>query len=127
MKLYKIASIALIILGFIHLTAHVVGSFFLDEQAINVMSQMENYKIKLFGEHSFLKFHTGFSLMMGLLISAFGVQNLLMAKSLNKHYLISTIIITALALAISILYLHFIPILFITISLICYTLTYKKL
>lgn len=127
MKFYKIASIAFIILGLLHLMAHFVGSFFLDQKAIELMGQMDNFKIQLFGEHSLLKFHTGFSLMMGLLISAFGIQNFLAADSISKKYLMSVIIITAIALVLSITYLHILPTVFISISLICYILTFKKL
>lgn len=127
MKLYKIASITFIVLGILHTMAHIVGNLNLDKTTLVVLNQMANHKIQLFGEHSLLKFHTGFSLMMGLLLSAFGVQNLLVAKIINKKYLISTIIITAIALVLSIIYFHLLATAFIFISLICYILSYKKL
>jgi hypothetical protein len=127
MKLYKIASIAFIVLGVLHTIAHIVGQLNLDEASLVVLNNMANHKIQLLGEHSLLKFHTGFSLMMGFLLSVFGIQNLLVTKTLNKKYLISTIIITGIALILSIAYFHVLATSFIFTSLICYILSYKKL
>jgi hypothetical protein len=127
MKLYKIASIAFIVLGVLHTIAHIVGQLNLDEASLVVLNNMANHKIQLLGEHSLLKFHTGFSLMMGFLLSVFGIQNLLVTKTLNKKYLISTIIITGIALILSIAYFHILATSFIFTSLICYILSYKKL
>ncbi len=127
MKLYKIASISFIALGMLHITAHVIGNLNPDKATIAILNQMANHKIQLFGEHSLLKFQTGFSLMMGFLLSAFGIQNLMVEDMVNKKYLISTIIITAIALVLSITYFHLLATAFIFISLICYTLSYKKL
>lgn len=127
MKLYKIASISFIALGILHITAHVIGNLNPDKATLAILYQMANHKIQLFGEHSLLKFQTGFSLMMGFLLSAFGIQNLLVAKIMNKKHLISTIIITAIALVLSITYFHLLATAFIFSSLICYILSYKKL
>jgi len=127
MKLYKIASISFIALGILHITAHVIGNLNPDKATLAILNQMANHKIQLFGEHSLLKFHTGFSLMMGFLLSAFGIQNLLVARIMNKKHLVSTIIITAIALVLSVTYFHLLATAFIFISLICYILSYKKL
>lgn len=127
MKLYKTASILFIVLGILHTIAHIAGNLKHDQASIVLINQMANHKIQLLGEHSLLKFHTGFSLMMGLLLSSFGIQNLLVAKILNKKYLLSTIIITIFALILSILYFHILATMFILLSLIGYILSYKKI
>lgn len=126
MKLYKIASTAFIILGVLHIMAHIIGNINPNKTTIIVLNQMANHKIQLFGEHSLLKFHTGFSLMMGFLLLAFGIQNLLIAKIIYKKYLISIIIITAIILVLSIIYFHLLAIGFIFTSLVCYVLSYKN-
>lgn len=127
MKLYKIASSLFIALGILHTLAHITGSLNPDKALIEVLNQMADYKIQLFGEHDLLKFHTGFSLMMGFLLSAFGFQNLMTAKSINKNSLISIIIIAATALVLSIVYFHLLTTSFIFIALVCYLLSYNKI
>ncbi len=124
--MYKIGSIAFIALGLLHIIAHFLGTLNPDKATFDLLNQMANHKIQLLGEHSLLKFHTGFSLTMGFLLSVFGVQNLLVAKTVNKKYLISTIIITAITFILSIAYFHLLATTFIFVSLICYILTYYK-
>lgn len=127
MKTYKIASILFIILGILHTISHIIGNLNPDKTTLALLTQMNNHKIQLLGEHSLLKFHTGFSFMMGFLLSAFGVQNLLATAVVSKKYLLSAIIITAIALALSIIYFHLLATAFIFTSLVCYILAYKKL
>lgn len=127
MKLYKLGSIAFILLGFLHLTAHFMGGLKPDSKLIILLNDMNGYKIQLLGEHSLLKFHNGFSIMMGFLLSSLGVQNLIASKSINKNYLTSSIVITGISLMISVLFFHLLAIGFISFSFICYILSIKKL
>ena len=75
MKLYKIGSIAFVILGALHLAAHFAGSQNPNADTQAVLNQMQALKIDLFGQHDLLKFHNGFSIMMGVLLAVFGLQN----------------------------------------------------
>lgn len=127
MKTYKIASVLFIALGILHIIAHLMGTLNPDKSVLDIFNQMADYKIQLFGEHNLLKFHTGFSFMMGFLLSAFGFQNLMVANSINKKSLISILIITVIALVLSIVYFHLLATTFVFISLVGYILTYKKL
>jgi hypothetical protein len=104
-----------------------IGGLNPDKEILDILSKMADYKIQLFGEHNLLKFHTGFSFMMGFLLSAFGFQNLMVVNSINKKSLISIMIITAIALVLSIVYFHLLATLFIFTSLMCYFLSYKKI
>jgi hypothetical protein len=104
-----------------------MGNINPEKSALVVLNQMDNFKIQLFGEYSMLKFHTGFSLMMGFLLSAFGIQNLVVANIVNKKQLIFTIIITAIVLILSLVYVHLLATTFVFISLVAYILSYKKL
>ena len=127
MKLYQIGSIAFIALGLLHIMAHIMGNINPDDALLALQNQMANHKIQLFGQHSFLEFHTVFSLMMGFLLSAFGIQNLTATKIINKNYLTTTIILTGISLVISLIWFHLLASMFICFSLICYLLSLKNL
>lgn len=127
MKIYKIGSVAFIVLGALHLGAHFAGNANPSPEILAVLKQMENLKIELLGTHNLLKFHNGFSIIMGFLLSAFGFQNLMVADVITQKYLISTIIITIVLLLLSLLYIHFLATAFILISLVCYLKFYKQM
>ena len=121
--LYKAGSIAFILLGIAHLTVSLIGTPN-DPQGIQLMAAMQNYKIHLFGEHDLFTFHTGFSLMMGFLLSAFGAQTLVLSEEivLNRIAQWTTLGITAIALIISLIYFHLFADGFLLFSLVCYSL-----
>ena len=125
--LYKAGSIAFILLGILHLLAALTGVPN-DPQAVQLMTAMQNYKINLFGQHDLFTFHTGFSLMMGFLLSAFGMQNLVLAEAIAKNLKAqwTTLMITMIALVISLIYFHLLADAFIFFSLVCYMLPLRK-
>jgi len=128
MKAYRSGSIALILLGLLHLFSYLLlANKPSDAVLAALLNDMNNYKIQFFGSHSLLKFHKGFSIMMGVLISAFGVQNLIASKGLTKSYLVPSMVITGIALILSVSYFHLLPISFLSFSLLCYCLSFKHL
>jgi len=70
MRIFKIGAWAFIALGVLHLLAHIFGRPN-DPISIKLLQDMENCKINMLGEHNFLKFYNGFSIMMGVLLSSF--------------------------------------------------------
>lgn len=122
--LIKAGSIAFVLLGIAHLSVTAMGAPE-SEQLTRLLADMQNYKINLFGEHDLLKFHNGFSLMMGFLLSSFGVQNFVLSEAIavNHKAQWTTVVITAIALVISILYFHLLADGFILFSLICYSIS----
>lgn len=121
MKIFKIGAWAFIILGALHLLAHIFGSPS-DPISIKILQDMENCKINMLGEHDFLKFYNGFSIIMGVLLSAFGLQCLILSEFIlkSRKALYSTIIITATVFALSIAYFHIIAYGFTFFSLTCF-------
>jgi len=121
LTLIKAGSIAFILLGIAHLSVAAIGAPE-SEQLTRLLADMQNYKINLFGEHDLLKFHNGFSLMMGFLLSSFGAQNLVLSEAIvtNSKAQWTTVVITAIALVISILYFHLFADGLILFSLACY-------
>ena len=121
--LYKAGSIAFILLGIAHLSVSAMGAPE-NPQLTQLLADMQNYKIDMFGSHDLLKFHNGFSLMMGFLLSAFGVQNLVLSEFIivNRKAQWTTAVITAIALVIAFTYFHLLAYGFILFSLICYSI-----
>jgi hypothetical protein len=127
LKLFKTGSIAFILLGILHLLAQAFGKPD-DPIADKLMLDMANFKIYLIGEHSLLKFHQGFSIMMGFLLSVFGIQNFLLAREIliNKKAFVSIIVISAIAFLIAFMFFHMLAFGFIFISLVCFTIAFIK-
>ncbi|HSY60753.1 MAG TPA: hypothetical protein VK796_02705 [Cytophaga sp.] len=127
MKSFKVGSIAFVVLGILHIAVQALGILSRSASTIAMKHSMEMHKINLIGEHNLLQFYLGFSFMMGFLLSAFGVQNLLIVNTLNKKICIVTIGFTSIGLLISILYFHLLATSFILFSLICYIISYRIL
>lgn len=126
LKLFQTGSIALIVLGLLHLMVHF--GMALNHEPTQLMLDMQNYKIHMFGEHSLLKFHSGFSIMMGFMISAFGLQNLLCARFIlaNQTALFSTLFISVISFGIALVYFHILAYGFILFTLACYAVAANK-
>jgi hypothetical protein len=122
LKFFQAGAITFILLGLLHLSAH----FGMDknEEASQLMLDMEALKIQLFGEHDLLKFHNGFSLMMGFMLAAYGLQQLLCAEFIlqSKKALLSCIMITAFSLLIALLFFHILAYGLIAVSLGCFAI-----
>ena len=127
LKLFKTGAIALIALGIIHLLAQFLGKP-TDPAAEKLMLDMQNFKINLMGEHSVLQFYNGFSIMMGFLLSAIGLQHFLLAKEIltNRYALSGSIFSTAIAFVIAAVYFHILAYGFLLISLVCFTLVFLR-
>lgn len=123
LTLFKAGSIAFMLLGLIHLMAHF--GMTMKQEPNQLMMDMESYKIHLFGEHSLLQFHIGFSIMMGFMLAAFGLQNLLCAKFITQHRgaLFSSIVISAVSFVLAFTYFHVLAYGFILFTTTCYTIT----
>jgi hypothetical protein len=127
LKIFKTGAIAFIILGILHLLFQ-FGPKPNDTALHQLLADMGNYKIKIMGEHSLLKFHNGFSVNMGFLLFAFGIQHFLLAKEIlnNKTAFVSTIIITAIIFAMALIYFHVLAYGFVFFSLLCFSISFFK-
>lgn len=128
LKLFKTGAIALIALGVIHLLAQFYMGKPTDPVANKLMLDMQNFKIDLMGQHSILQFYNGFSIMMGFLLSAFGIQHLILAKEIltNRYALLGSIFITAIAVVIAVVYFHVLAYGFLFTSLVCFVIVFLK-
>ncbi len=127
LKIFKTGAIAFILLGLLHLLFQ-FGPKPDDAALHQLLANMESFKIKMMGEHSMLQFHNGFSINMGFLLFAFGLQHLLLANEIlkNRMAFISTILITAIIFIIALLYFHALAFGFVFFSLLCFVVAFVK-
>lgn len=124
LKLFKAGSIAFIILGLLHLLAHF--GMTISQQPNQLIIDMQNYQINLFGKHSLFEFYNGFSIMMGFILAAFGLQNFFCAKFIlqHKNALFSSLLISFVSFIIALIYFHMLAYGFILFSVGCYALSW---
>lgn len=127
MKLFKTGALAFILLGILHLLAQAFGKPN-DPNLDELLLDMQNFKINFMGDHNMLKFHSGFSIMMGFLLSAFGIQNFLLAREIlnNKTSFLSIIITAACSFIIAVIFFHVLAFGLIGIFLVCFLIVFIK-
>ena len=124
--IFKAGTIALILLGLIHLSAHF--GMTPPEDAQSLLDDMNAYTIELMGSHSLLKFHNGFSVMMGFLLSAFGLilYQLRAAILANKTTLLTVFLLSMIGFVISFIFFHVLAYGFFLFSTLCFSYTFFK-
>ncbi len=123
---FKLGSIAYIVLGAMHALAHLSRGNIDDPKLANTLTEMKNTTISLLGEYSLMKFYDGFSLTMGFMLLAFGIQAFLMGKP-GKRVVLADILITAVTLLLTILYFHIIASSLMLIALVCFIIAFVKM
>lgn len=125
-SIFKTGAIALILLGIIHLGAHF--GMTAPDDAKPLLDDMNAYTIELMGRHSLLKFHNGFSVMMGFLLSAFGliIYQLREAILVNRTTLLTVFLISAIGFGISFIFFHVLAYGFFLFSTLCFGYTFFK-
>ena len=68
-SLHKSAGLVLIILGGLHLHYYFTGPGPAD---LDILASMQAYEINIMGSHNLLQFHSGFSVMMGIMLMIYG-------------------------------------------------------
>lgn len=122
---FKSGAIAYMLLGSMHLFSHLLSGNNLDPQMTKTLAEMKNTIINIIGEHTLWQFYEGFSLTMGFLLIAFGLQAY-MIDNPNKRIIITNIIITLVILVLTIKYFHLIASAFMLLALICFFISLKK-
>ena len=121
-KWIKAAGISFALLGVLHLLAHFMGSS--SERVPEVILQMKEYQIELFGTHTFLSFHLGFSIMTGLFMITLGMFLLLHAKRFDGAMLRTLIFFVTASLVTSVIYFHILAYGLIAVGLIFFVIAY---
>ena len=113
---YKIACWSFVIVGIGHTATQLLSPK--TPQQIAFIQKMEDFSFDLMGtETNIFSLYLGFSLVMGVLLFAFGVLNLLFLKnstqfSVTTGILLFNMFISLVCMALSVLYFFIVPILF---------------
>lgn len=123
-NLYKTGALAYITLGILHLSFAVFGSPN-NENVAQTLTLMKQTSVQLMGQHNLLQFYTGFSLTMGFLLVAFGLQAYTIKQPTKKGIAVN-IFVSAIATALAIIYFHPLAYSFLMFALICFAANYYK-
>ena len=124
---HMIGSWSFVLLGM----GHLVTYLFLPKtpEQEKMMQVMKDFVISMPGPDStLLLFHEGFSLMMGLLLICYGTVNILFLAAdsfdflRSKHIAMLNVLVSLLAVVLSVIYFFIVPVVFTTISLIAFGL-----
>ena len=126
-NIFKVGALAPVILGVMHLLGHIVSGEF-DVKDTALIQDMQNYKLQFMGAHNVLKFYNGFSITMAFLISAFGIQCLLLTEEilLNKKAYYSLIAITAIEFILALLYFPIFVFSTFLFAILCFVIALRK-
>lgn len=122
---FKLGGIACILLGVMHLIAH-LSQGNVDPQMANTLAAMQNTIIRLMGEHTLLQFYNGFSLTMGFLLVAFGLQTIMIEKPGSRLALMNSGI-TVVLLFLCMKYFHILASAFMLIAFVCFIISFIKI
>jgi len=103
----------------------------LGEKPVEVAESMQNLSINLLGkETNMLVFVTGMSLLMGVMLFAYGVINLLVIFRENRltlpsdKIIIANILVSLVAVVLIYQYLFIVPLVFTGLALGCFSIAY---
>jgi len=116
--IYKIGCWSYILVGLGHLATSLTTP--VTPERAKIIQEMQNFSISMAGTESNLYlFHEGFSLMMGFLLMGYGLMNLSFIKVIKtppKSLIFINLVMSLIALAISINYFFIVPVVFLGIA-----------
>lgn len=117
---FKIGASSYILLGVSYLI-YVFTEQKHPKNVIQVFSKMNETIFYFMGEHTLMQFYTGFSVMMGFMLVAFGFQAL-MIKQPNGHVIIVNAFLSLVASIIAVIYFHPLAYWLLLWATLCFTL-----
>jgi hypothetical protein len=129
---YRTASWSFVVVGIGHVATQILSPK--TPQQVEFIQKMEDFSVNLMGtETNLFSMYLGFSLMMGLMLFAFGWLNLLMLKNNQGHAIPTGILLfnmftSLVSMVLSIVYLFIVPIVLTGLGFMGFTLSllYKK-
>lgn len=122
---FKIGAVAYMLLGVMHLLSQ-MSTDGLDENVLQVLAQMKETSFYFMGQHDLMQFYIGFSLTMGFMLFAFGLQAL-MIKNPTKSAVVVNTIVSLVAAILAIIYFHPLAYSFLLFSALCFAISYFKI
>jgi hypothetical protein len=128
---FKTASWSFIVVGIGHLTTDLLKPK--TKEQLMFIQTMKDFSIDLMGtEVNVFSFHQGYSIMMGLLLFAYGVLNLMLLKNNGQDRLASNIlvfncVVSFACTVLSIMYFFIIPIVLTGVAFLGFTVSLLKI
>lgn len=101
---FKIGASFYMLLGALHLI-YLITAPKHPENVMQIYLKMERTAFDFMGEHTVMQFYTGFSVMMGFMLLAFGFQAF-MTKQPNKSAIFANVFLSLIASIIAVIYFH---------------------
>ena len=101
---FKIGAIAYIALGLMHLISQMSADG-LSENVLQTLAVMKTTTFDFMGQHDLMQFYTGFSITMGFMLIAFGLQAFTI-KQPAKSVIIVNMFASLIASVLAIVYFH---------------------
>ena len=101
---FKIGASSYMLLGALHLV-YLISATKCSENIMQIYLKMERTTFDFMGEHTVMQFYTGFSVMMGFMLFAFGFQAF-MIKQPNRSAIFANIFLSIIASIIAVIYFH---------------------
>ncbi|MDR2914636.1 MAG: hypothetical protein LBV74_07380 [Tannerella sp.] len=101
---FKAGAMAYMLLGALHLVSQTSKSG-LSENVLQTFAEMKATTFNFMGQHDLMQFYTGFSITMGFMLFAFGLQAFLIKYPTLSVY-IANAIVSIIASVLAILYFH---------------------
>ncbi|MCH2023407.1 MAG: hypothetical protein MK207_13105 [Saprospiraceae bacterium] len=124
---YKIGNWCFILVGIGHLIGHFLTPK--TSEQLEMMQKMKEFSIAMPGrETNLLFFHTGFSIMMGIMLISYGYINLIFLKNNrqfnvpDKRILVTNTLVSLISLIIAIKFFFIIPIIITSLAFSAFTL-----
>lgn len=123
---FKIASWSLIIVGVGHTITYLSSPK--NAKQLEMIQSMKDFTTEMMGSKiSIFDFHHGFSLIMGTLLTAYGLLNLFISQELKiiaNRILILNMVVTLIASVLSIKYFFAVPIVLTSLAFVSFTISY---
>lgn len=124
---FKIGAFAYMLLGIMHLLSQISTSG-LSVNVLQVLEIMRKTSFDFMGQHSLMQFYTGFSVVMGVMLFAFGLQAFVIKRP-NKSAIVVNMAVSLIVSVLAIMYFHPLAYLFLLFATFCFTIsffTYKE-
>jgi len=122
---YQVASWAFVTVGIGHTFTYLFSPK--NTEQIDFIEKMHSFSISIANQNvSIFSFYEGFSLMMGLLLIAYGSINLLISKNntssiIPANIIVFNILVSSTALVFSIIYFFIVPVVFTGLATLGYS------
>lgn len=122
---FKIGAVAYMLLGVMHLISQ-SSKDGLRENVLQSFVVMRAATFDFMGQHDLMQFYTGFSITMGFMLFAFGLQAFAI-KQPAKSVAVANMLVSLVAAVLSVVYFHPLAWLFLFFAALCFAISLSNM